>query len=143
MKYTCPKTPSMFRKCDNIFLLCNVTHLRLGLGKLFMLENHEPWTFLTTNLKELKMKIEPAFSLIPNLCSFLFLIRYDGRKMDQLFEKKLIWEPLYQSVFRCGSISRFHFVYHPWLWISFLMFPCLIGNISISLIIGQTDIRVS
>ena len=102
MKYTCTKTPSMFRKCDNIFLLCNVTHLRLGLGKLFMLGNHEPWTFLTTNQKELKMKIEPAFSLILNLCSFLFLIWYDGRKMDQLFEKKLIWEPLLSfSVFQC------------------------------------------
>ena len=99
MKYTCTKTPSMFRKCDNIFLLCNVTHLRLGLGKLFMLGNHEPWTFLTTNQKELKMKIEPAFSLILNLCSFLFLIWYDGRKMDQLFEKKLIWEPLHIKSF--------------------------------------------
>ena len=94
MKYTCPKTPSMFRKCDNIFLLCNVTHLRLGLGKLFMLGNHEPWTFLTTNQKELKMKIEPAFSLILYLCSFLFMIQYDGRKMDRHFEKKLIWELL-------------------------------------------------
>ena len=94
MKYTCPKTPSMFRKCDNIFLLCNVTHLRLGLGKLFMLGIHETWTFLTPNQKELKTKIEPAFFLILNLCSFLFLIWYDGRKMDQLFEKKLIWEVL-------------------------------------------------
>ena len=53
MKYTCPKTPSMFRKCDNIFLLCNVTHLRLGLGKLFMLGIHETWTFFPPNQKEL------------------------------------------------------------------------------------------
>ena len=92
MKYTCPKTPSMFRKCDNIFLLCNVTHLRLGLGKLFMLGIHETWTFFPPNQKELKTKIEPAFSLILYLCSFLFMIQYDGRKMDRHFEKKLIWE---------------------------------------------------
>ena len=94
MKYTCPKTPSMFRKCDNIFLLCNVTHLRLGLGKLFMLGIHETWTFFPPNQKELKTKIEPAFSLILYLCSFLFMIQYDGRKMDRHFEKKLIWELL-------------------------------------------------
>ena len=94
MKYTCPKTPSMFRKCDNIFLLCNVTHLRLGLGKLFMLGIHETWTFFPPNQKELKTKIEPAFSLILYLCSFLFMIQYDGRKMDRQFEKKLIWELL-------------------------------------------------
>ena len=92
MKYTCTKTPSMFRKCDNIFLLCNVTHLRLGLGKLFMLGIHETWTFFPPNQKELKTKIEPAFSLILYLCSFLFMIQYDGRKMDRHFEKKLIWE---------------------------------------------------
>ena len=94
MKYTCTKTPSMFRKCDNIFLLCNVTHLRLGLGKLFMLGIHETWTFFPPNQKELKTKIEPAFSLILYLCSFLFMIQYDGRKMDRHFEKKLIWELL-------------------------------------------------
>ena len=94
MKYTCPKTPSMFGKCDNIFLLCNVTHLRLGLGKLFMLGIHETWTFFPPNQKELKTKIEPAFSLILYLCSFLFMIQYDGRKMDRHFEKKLIWELL-------------------------------------------------
>ena len=97
MKYTCPKTPSMFRKCDNIFLLCNVTHLRLGLGKLFMLGIHETWTFFPPNQKELKTKIEPAFSLILYLCSFLFMIQYDGRKMDRHFEKKLIWELLYTN----------------------------------------------
>ena len=97
MKYTCTKTPSMFRKCDNIFLLCNVTHLRLGLGKLFMLGIHETWTFFPPNQKELKMKIEPAFSLILYLCSFLFMIQYDGRKMDRHFEKKLIWE-LFRSI---------------------------------------------
>ena len=96
MKYTCPKTPSMFRKCDNIFLLCNVTHLRLGLGKLFMLGIHETWTFFPPNQKELKTKIEPAFSLILYLCSFLFMIQYDGRKMDRHFEKKLIWELLHK-----------------------------------------------
>ena len=84
----------MFRKCDNIFLLCNVTHLRLGLGKLFMLGIHETWTFFPPNQKELKTKIEPAFSLILYLCSFLFMIQYDGRKMDRHFEKKLIWELL-------------------------------------------------
>ena len=105
MKYTCPKTPSMFRKCDNIFLLCNVTHLRLGLGKLFMLGIHETWTFFPPNQKELKTKIEPAFSLILYLCSFLFMIQYDGRKMDRHFEKKLIWELL-------DSISDLEMVKH-------------------------------
>ena len=105
MKYTCPKTPSMFRKCDNIFLLCNVTHLRLGLGKLFMLGIHETWTFFPPNQKELKTKIEPAFSLILYLCSFLFMIQYDGRKMDRHFEKKLLWELLCQF----GYFSHIYF----------------------------------
>ena len=122
MKYTCPKTPSMFRKCDNIFLLCNVTHLRLGLGKLFMLGNHEPWTFLTTNQKELKMKIEPAFSLILNLCSFLFLIWYDGRKMDQLFEKKLIWEPFYCQILNLNMmmVLSLEFLLRFSFWLKFV-----------------------
>ena len=30
-----------------LFLPCNATHLRLGLGKLFMLGIHETWTFLS------------------------------------------------------------------------------------------------
>ena len=112
MKYTCPKTPSMFRKCDNIFLLCNVTHLRLGLGKLFMLGIHETWTFFPPNQKELKTKIEPAFSLILYLCSFLFMIQYDGRKMDRHFEKKLIWELLgqiYWKSLKTFTIFQFDF----------------------------------
>ena len=59
-----------------------------------MLGIHETWTFFPPNQKELKTKIEPAFSLILYLCSFLFMIQYDGRKMDRHFDKKLIWEPL-------------------------------------------------
>ena len=109
MKYTCPKTPSMFRKCDNIFLLCNVTHLRLGLGKLFMLGIHETWTFFPPNQKELKTKIEPAFSLILYLCSFLFMIQYDGRKMDRHFEKKLIWELLNYVTKQMDYFPDFYF----------------------------------
>lgn len=112
MKYTCSKTPSMFRKCDNIFLLCNVTHLRLGLGKLFMLGIHETWTFFPPNQKELKTKIEPAFSLILYLCSFLFMIQYDGRKMDRHFEKKLIWELLLHNIRWLFQIS----VARGWKW---------------------------
>jgi len=69
-------------------------HLRLGLGKLFMLGIHETWTFFPPNQKELKTKIEPALSLILYLCLFPFMIQYDGRKMDQQFEKKLICWPL-------------------------------------------------
>ena len=64
-----------------MFLLCNVTHLRLGLGKLFMLGIHETWTFLTPNQKELKTKIEPAFFLILNLCSHHHMIQYASHTM--------------------------------------------------------------
>ena len=118
----------MFRKCDNIFLLCNVTHLRLGLGKLFMLGIHETWTFFPPNQKELKTKIEPAFSLILYLCSFLFMIQYDGRKMDQHFEKKLIWE-LFVS-FSLGFVSQAtkHQSVQPILFHSFpIMFTLLLS----------------
>ena len=130
MKYTCPKTPSMFRKCDNIFLLCNVTHLRLGLGKLFMLGIHETWTFFPPNQKELKTKIEPAFSLILYLCSFLFMIQYDGRKMDRHFEKKLIWELL--SLYPCSFLlqNERHIQIHFWTFPApKLLLNCfLLGN---------------
>ena len=83
-----------------MFLLCNVTHLRLGLGKLFMLGIHETWTFLTPNQKELKTKIEPAFFLILNLCSFLFLIRWAGRKLDKLHDARSWSDPLSDVPYR-------------------------------------------
>ena len=120
MKYTCPKTPSMFRKWDNIFLLCNVTHLRLGLGKLFMLGIHETWTFLRPNQIELKTKIEPAFFLILNLCSFLFLIWYASRKMDQLNHFWLRWRPLMTKIGHFGWFSVWPYLGQRTLQKSFL-----------------------